>query len=96
MPSVTRFGDWCSGHGCWHPRPCISSSLNVFVNGLGAARVGDWYLSHCCKKIKCHPGNLAMGSPGVFVNGRPIGRIGDFVNCGSVAAQGSMDVFAGG
>jgi uncharacterized Zn-binding protein involved in type VI secretion len=58
-------------------------------------RVGDWYMVHCCK-YACHPGNLAMGSKSVFANGKPIGRIGDRVNCGSVAAQGSMNVFAGG
>jgi uncharacterized Zn-binding protein involved in type VI secretion len=95
MPSVTRLGDICSGHGCWHPRPSKSASLNVFVNGRGAVRVTDLYMIHCCY-IKCHPGNLIKGSLTVFANGLPIGRIGDWVNCGSVAAQGSMNVFAGG
>lgn len=95
MPSVTRFGDWCSGHGCWPPRPAITASTDVFVNQKGAVRVGDGYAVHCCKS-KCHPGNLAQGSSSVFVNGRPLGRIADWVNCGSVAAQGSPNVFAGG
>jgi uncharacterized Zn-binding protein involved in type VI secretion len=35
------------------------------------------------------------GSGKVFVNGKPLARIGDDVNCGSVAAQGSGDVFSG-
>lgn len=95
MPSVTRIGDFCSGHGCWPPRPSITGSSDVFTNGLNTVRVSDGYLVHCCK-YACHPGQLAQGSSSVFVNGLPIGRIGDAVNCGSVAAQGSMNVFAGG
>lgn len=95
MPAVTRLGDLCSGHGCWPPRPSITASPNVLVNGRGAVRLGDGYAVHCCKAA-CHPGNLAMGSSTVFVNGLNLGRIGDPVTCGSVVAQGSENVFAGG
>lgn len=94
MPAVSRLGDACSGHGCWPPRPSISASDNVFVNGRGALRQGDAYSVHCCK-TNCHPGSLSSGSRSVFVNGRPLGRIGDPVNCGSVSAMGSDNVFAG-
>lgn len=95
MPAVTRLGDLCSGHGCWPPRSSITASDNVFVNGQGAVRLNDQYAVHCCKK-ECHDGVLAMGSSTVFVNGRNLGRIGDPVSCGSVVAQGSSNVFAGG
>lgn len=95
MPAVTRLGDLCSGHGCWPPRPSITASSNVLVNGKGAVRLNDQYAVHCCKS-KCHDGLLAMGSGTVFVNGRSLGRIGDPVNCGSVVAQASSNVFAGG
>lgn len=95
MPAVTRLGDLCSGHGCWPPRPSIDASQNVKANGIGVMRVGDPYAIHCCK-AKCHGGNLVMGSSSVFVNGIAAGRIGDAVSCGSVAARGSSNVFAGG
>ncbi len=95
MPAVTRLGDLCSGHGCWPPRPSNSASTDVLANGKGAMRLNDSYFVHCCKK-KCHPGNLIVGSGSVFINSRPAGRIGDQVNCGSVAAQGSPNVFIGG
>lgn len=95
MPSATRLGDFCSGHGCWHPRPSITASETVWINTIGAMRLGDEYIVHCCKS-KCHPGQLAEGSSSVFINGLPAGRVGDAVNCGSVAAQGSENVFIGG
>jgi len=95
MPAATRLGDRCSGHKCWPPRPSITASENVIINGKGAVRTSDTYSVHCCK-YACHPGQLAEGSSSVFINGLPAGRIGDAVNCGSVAAQGSENVFIGG
>ena len=86
MPAVTRLNDMCSGHGCWWPRPAISASNNVFVNGRGVVREGDAYDIHCCKH-HCHPGALAKGSSKVFANGKGLGRIGDAVNCGLREAE---------
>lgn len=94
MPAVVRLGDQCTGHGCFPPRVNDSASGNVFVNGIGAHRVGDHWVVHCCG-IPCHDSSMAAGSGTVFVNGKALARVGDSVACGSAAAQGSSNVFAG-
>lgn len=95
MPAVSRLGDICTGHSCFPPRPSVEGSHDVFVNGIPAHRKGDGWATHCCGD-SCHASVLADGSSSVFVNGRPLARIGDPVACGSVVAQGSPSVFAGG
>lgn len=95
MPSVVRLGDTCTGHGCFPPRANVAGSPNVFINGRGAHRVGDGWAVHCCDD-SCHDSVQAIGSSSVFVNGRPLARIGDAIACGSAAAVGSNNVFAGG
>ena len=95
MSNVHRLGDKCSGHDACPPRPIISASENVFVNGLGWARVGDNYALHGCPEHPPHGAILAEGSRTVFVNGIPAGRIGDAVSCGGCANEGSPDVFCG-
>jgi uncharacterized Zn-binding protein involved in type VI secretion len=95
MPAVARWGDTCTGHGCFPPRANDQASGDVFINGLGAHRQGDHWKSHCCGPT-CHDSTLAGGSSTVFVNGKPLGRIGDAVACGSAVASGSGSVFAGG
>jgi uncharacterized Zn-binding protein involved in type VI secretion len=93
MPAC-RLGDICTGHGCFPPRPCISGSENVLVNGRPQHRVGDAWAAHCC--LLCHPGALASGSSTVIVNGLGAGRIGDPVSCGSIVMTGSENVIIGG
>ncbi len=95
MPAVSRQGDLCSGHGPFPPRPLVSGSGDVFINGIPAGRRNDPYGIHCSPK-KCHGGSAGAGSSTVFVNGRALVRIGDAVSCGSVSAMGSPNVFAGG
>jgi len=95
MPAVARFGDTCTGHDCFPLRANDQASTSVFINGLGAHRVGDHWQTHCCGP-SCHDSALAAGSATVFVNGKPLGRIGDPVACGSAVASGSGNVFAGG
>ena len=95
MPAVTRLGDLGSGHGTFPPRTSSAGSSNVFCNGIAVHRQGDAWGVHC-NPVSCHAGALANGSSTVFVNGKPIGRVGDAVNCGSVVATGSSNVFAGG
>jgi uncharacterized Zn-binding protein involved in type VI secretion len=95
MPAVSRIGDVCTGHGCHPPRNSTTGSGDVFANGIGVHRQGDsWALHRCGKNI--HGGSLSGGSGTVFANGLALGRIGDDVSCGSAAAQGSGNVFAGG
>lgn len=95
MPALTRLGDICTGHGAFPPRASVAGSPDVFCNGIAVHRVGDGWAVHCDPN-SCHPGSLAAGSSTVFVNGKAAGRVGDEVNCGSVVAAGSGDVFAGG
>lgn len=92
MPRVVRETDLCTGHGCWPPRPPASWSEDVFVEGLGAVRVDDGWVVHCC--TDCHSGTQVDGSPTVFVNGRSWARIGDSISCGSRNRDGSPSVWA--
>lgn len=60
MPGATVLGDICSGHGSFPPRPVISASGNVIINGKGAVRIGD--------AVDC--GSTSMGaSPNVIIGG---------------------------
>lgn len=94
MPAITRLGDACTGHGCFPPRANNAASEDVFVNGIGVHRQEDTWVTHCCGN-SCHEGALSSGSSTVYVNGKQCGRVGDPVDCGSVVAQGSSNVFAG-
>jgi uncharacterized Zn-binding protein involved in type VI secretion len=97
MPSVSRLGDQCTGHGCWPPRPSSGASADVYANSIAVHRQGDAWAAHTCPTIpQTHASNLAQGSATVFANGKPMARIGDPVACGSSVAQGSANVFAGG
>lgn len=95
MSAALRVNDACSGHDLCPPRPAVSGSPNVFINGRPAHRLGDAWASHGCPVHGAHGGVLTGGSASVFVNGRPLGRVGDSVSCGSTAAEGSPNVFAG-
>lgn len=91
MPGVVRLGDLCSGHGCYSSRVNNSSSTNVYVNSIGAHRVTDTWIVHCCEGV-CHDGVTIEGSPNVYVNSLPVARIGDSIDCGSTCLEGSTDV----
>lgn len=96
---VVRMGiDICSGHPAgptyFPPRPAITGSTTVFVEGLPAVRIGDLWDPHT-NNISTHPSPGAGGSLTVFVEGQPLMRIGDPIACGSVCAMGSTTVFSG-
>lgn len=93
MPAVVRLGDVCTGHGCHPSRPNVSASGDVLVNGRGAHRRFDAWAIHCCGS-NCHGSILADGSGTVYANGLPLARIDDPVDCGSLCATGSSNVFA--
>ena len=95
MPAVHRKGDSCTGHGCFPPRPNIAGSENVFCNSIPVHRQGDGWAVHCCG-IPCHASTMAAGSSTVYANSKQLARIGDPVACGSAAANGSGNTFAGG
>ena len=94
MPAASRIGDQCTGHDCFPPRINDSGSDNVFINSIGAHRVGDHWVEHSCDS-NTHDSVLATGSSTVFVNGLPAARIGDLIECGSAVSQGSPNVFIG-
>lgn len=47
MPAACRLGDMSAGH-CFFPRPNSEGSPNVFINGIAAHRVGDYWPVHSC------------------------------------------------
>jgi type VI secretion system secreted protein VgrG len=67
-----------------------NGSLNVFIGGLRAARIGD--------KVKHGDDTcvITKGSSSVFINGRPAARMGDAVSCGGVIIGGYGSVRIGG
>jgi len=97
MPSVSRSGDSCTGHGSFPPRSMSGGSPDVFVNSRACRRQGDAFVPHGSPSPSPpHGASEAGGSGTVFVNGKPINRIGDPVSCGGSNASGSGNVFAGG
>lgn len=94
MAAAARIGDQCTGHGCYGPRVNDQGSSNVFINNIGAHRVGDHWVTHCCGPA-CHDGVAAVGSTTVFINGLAAMRVGDAISCGSTLASGSPSVFFG-
>lgn len=96
MPGAARLGDpgvvHCSGY------VIARASTNVFVNGRGAARVGDTSSVHLVPGRRCSPHVAAItrGSRSVFVNGRPAARVGDGLAGCTVIAAGSTNVNIGG
>lgn len=94
MPGAVRDMDITSGtcsvgaDCCPHSRCGINTEVsdNVFINGLGARRVGD--IGDC----RCpHGGSYKSeeGSGTVFINGRPAVRIGDMTKCTSCGCTGT-------
>lgn len=94
MKAATRLGDICTGHDGYEPRANIEGSPNVFINGIAAHRLGDAWPEHC-DGTTCHESVTSSGSSTVFINGKAAARLGDSIECGSIIAQGSPDVFIG-
>ena len=95
MAAAAFIGCFCTGHGCWPPRPGVTFSTDVKINGLGAHRLLDLWLPHCCPADGCHPGAVSSGADNVFINGRAAARMGDDIVCGSIIAMGSPNVNIG-
>lgn len=96
MPAATRRNDCCTGHDACPPVPLVGCSQNVFINGLGAGRVGDNYSPHGCVTHSAHADIISAGSSTVFINGLPAGRVGDAVTLAGTVRDGSPNVFIGG
>ena len=74
----------------------ITGSLNVFIEGLAAARaVLD--MAACSGVILTHgTPNIAQGSSSVFINGMPAARKNDKLVCGAYISKVCKTVFIGG
>lgn len=82
MASPARLGDLSTGHDGYPPRPAVEASSNVFIDGVGAVRVGDHYDFHNKPVGVNHNGVVASGSTTVFVNGQGLAREGDPIDDG--------------
>lgn len=96
MRSATRLGDYCSGHGCYPPRPNIEGSPNVYVNNRASHRQTDGWADHVCGNERHVGAKTSTGSSSVYVNGLQAARLGDPIDCGSACIQGSPNTFIGG
>lgn len=96
MPKVIRISDEAQSHGYSPLCSPSEGSTNVLTNNIGTVRVGDLYSPSTHKKGSIsHPvGNATLGSNNVIVNGSNIHRDGDYIGCGTVADNGSPNVFA--
>lgn len=88
MPQAVRTGDPFN-----HGGNMGQGSPDVFMEGIGVARVGD--MVNCPPPILGHnPNPMAQGSPTVFVNGKPMVRVGDRAMCGGSMLKGAPTVCA--
>jgi uncharacterized Zn-binding protein involved in type VI secretion len=97
MPSVARIGDLIdTGHSCTSTGVIDIGSTNVFINGRGAVRVGDYDVHTRLVGLVCvdHTVTVGVASPTVFVNGRGLARVGDTFS-GEPIVTGSPNVFSG-
>ena len=93
-----------TGHDCDTITYTDTGSDNVFINSIGAVRLGDLSQSHLVPVgfdefggIICGPHivQLTKAQPNVFVNSKQIGRKTDDYQ-GEVLVTGSPNVFANG
>ena len=92
---VARIGDptygVCRIHGNQNGH-IVAGSENVFVNGIGIARIGDLVQADCG-----HTGIIASGAEVTFANGNLIARVNDHIEGIYTASilSGSANVFNG-
>jgi uncharacterized Zn-binding protein involved in type VI secretion len=78
-----------SGDVGTHGAAISGGSLNVFIEGRPAARVGDPIVgSHCS-------GAVLDGSKTVFINGLPVARLTDPIACTGVIVTGAINTLIG-
>lgn len=94
MSGIAHIGSMSTGHDGYTPRPLISGSPSVFVNGVAISRVSDAWQEHC-DNTSCHMCNQAVGSSTVFINGIALARVGDSTGCGDQISDGSNNTFSG-
>ena len=75
-----------------HGGHIITASSDVFVNGIGIARLGD---SHSCPIAGHGVTPLVTSSSTVFADTKGVVRVGDKTGCGATISAGSPNVNAG-
>ena len=95
MPAASRKGDSCVFH-C-SPFSISGSSGSVFINGKGAARVGDSVNPHLKPGKRCspHAPNISKGSSTVFIDRKPAAHVGSSISGCTSVSGGSPNVFVG-
>lgn len=91
---AAKVGNIGTDHEGFHPTPITAGSLDVFIDGIPAARVGDPLAPHDKPNHPPHPRKIASGSSTVLVNGKPLAITGGAVDCGGVII-GSGTVIVG-
>jgi uncharacterized Zn-binding protein involved in type VI secretion len=97
MPAVGRKGDYCTGDGCFPPKPSTVEAQDfVFVDDILANIVGHEFESHTCGNTTHSGRKTSGGSSLVYITDIPLARVGDPIGpgCGASLAQGSETTFA--
>jgi uncharacterized Zn-binding protein involved in type VI secretion len=100
MPAVARKSGTdtvSTGHACDGITTTQAGSSTVFINGIGACRLGDAITVHTVEignSCVPHIAVINAGSSTVFVDGIAVARNGDSADAGSISS-GSPSVFAG-
>ena len=92
--NADKIGDIGTDHDGFHPTAITAGSLDVFIDGIPAARVGDPLAPHDKSNDPLHARTIASGSSTVLVNGKPLAITGGAVDCGDVII-GSGTVIVG-
>jgi uncharacterized Zn-binding protein involved in type VI secretion len=87
-----------SGRNCANPITTATNecSSNVFINAIGAVRIGDMVASHAAAGCGPDTSVLSTSSTTVFINGKGAGRLGDQYTSDNTITSGSPNVFIGG
>ena len=97
MAAVAKQYCVTSGHDGYHPVAIPEASNNVFVNGVGACRVGDNSITHTRPNSSPHTVTISTGSSTVFVNGKALAHEGSSTGCGdTIVSACSPNVQVGG
>jgi uncharacterized Zn-binding protein involved in type VI secretion len=86
-----------SGKRCAKPTGTSTNecSPNVFINGIGAVRIGDKVMVHAAGGCSPDTSALTRASTKVFINSKGAGRIGDQYTSDNIITSGSPNVVFG-
>lgn len=91
MAKFIRVGDMSAGHVPTGPgpRPAVTGSPNVNIEGKAAVRVGDKWQGHHTPPFETH----AAGSSKILINGKAAAMTNTLISCGEYSGpSGSTSV----